>query len=232
MDPEMEAAAEDFRAHVELLAADLGVDLDEDDIEELFHASLGRGFSPDATEAVFAARYGDNEALDPSEQAWEDVSYEMALGELAGEVSEEGARIEQRLGRPLTEGEVEAIADGVMRNIERGDELSVDEAAFDEYCESSGRGRLDLDHEADRRQFYTERLAEQNAAHEAREALERAEQAERRAGFDPGDPDDHVRYIAEYGEGEPRIELDLDNERDRHQYLTMRMQDVEVDEVA
>jgi hypothetical protein len=121
-----------------------------------------------------------------------------------------------------------------MTEVEEGEgPINAEELVEDGFYqhEADRETPLNLDTETGRRAYYAERAQELEADQEAEESQERAEKAEREAGYDPEDPEQHAAYVAEHGEGAPPLELDLANDRDRHEFFRRRLAGVEFEPV-
>ena len=62
----------DFLGHIEHLANQAGIELDDEDRVELYEKAEAAGFSPEATEMVFAAEYLPEDSELGSDDEYED----------------------------------------------------------------------------------------------------------------------------------------------------------------
>jgi hypothetical protein len=196
-----QAELEDFADHVADLAEAYGIDLTEDDFEDILDASLAKGFTSDVTAQV--------------------VGQMATMAELVAQTEEAADRLQRKIGRPLTREETETIAERLIAEVEEGEgPLNVEPLIEDTFYkhEADRETPLNLDTEAGRRAFYEERMKELEEDDEAEAEQERAEKAKRAAGYDPEDPEQHEAYVVEHGEDPPPVVLNLDNQNERHEF--------------
>jgi hypothetical protein len=96
------ATMRDFDAHLDALAAEHDLELDDDDRQELFEASLRGGFTADATVAAFDELYGDDEYDDDDGATDQDLLRAGAVeAHLADAAERQDGEAQQMLAQDL-----------------------------------------------------------------------------------------------------------------------------------
>jgi hypothetical protein len=206
----MDPRVQDFHDHVNRLCQEAGVELSEQDRQNVFHESVANGFNPEATVRAFdwITSPTDDSAADEGgewDEDWDegDDSEEKddgpnpAIEHLAGEVGRDIERLERQLGRRLLESEREGIAFHALEESHHGRAVNA-EQGLERHHKLFGTEPVDMDTHAGRTQYMTQRLADRT----------------------PPEEPDFTR------------EFDLDNRADRIAYMEQKAQGIEFEDVG
>jgi hypothetical protein len=134
---------QEFLNHINFLADQAGVELDDEDRQELYHQAEARGFTGDATEALFEETYPsvDEDELDWDEddfdddgfagEGFEDDEDDGVSEHLMSDLELQLRNLEQQRGRGLTDHEVAAVTETSGLQLRAGQRLDVAGALSD-----------------------------------------------------------------------------------------------------
>jgi hypothetical protein len=154
MDP-----ADAFLAHVNHLADNAGIELDDEDLRAIFEESQAGGFNASATEAAFDSHFDWDDDDDDFED--DEADEETADERLIRHVTDDAHRLSAELGRRLTAREQQVIAQGALEQAERYGQVNAEEALDDHY-RATGARRPDTNTQEGRGEYYRQRLEELN----------------------------------------------------------------------
>lgn len=194
--------AETFDSAAEAIEAwedDNGVELDDEQFEHLTRlVEQTADAEGEATVADVVDRWqAEQDEPDQHEQDNEPDQPDPFTRDVAAEYE----RLESKLGRKLTQREVDAVAERLAEQAVRFDDISA-EAALDDYHEQGGR-KYDLDNAQDRRAWMTERIQDRRAA-------EQPEDDDRE--YDLDNRTDRVDYMAQRHSGQEFEDIEVPDE--------------------
>lgn len=155
MDP-----ADAFLAHVNQLAANAGIELDDEDLRAIFEESQAGGFNASATEAAFDSHFDwdDDDDFDDDDESDDETGEER----LVRHITDDAHRLSAELGRRLTVREQQVIARGALEQAERYGQVNAEEALDDHY-RATGERRPDTGTQEGRGEYYRQRLEEMDS---------------------------------------------------------------------
>jgi hypothetical protein len=140
-----------FNEHIDELADEAGVELDDADRQRIFGLSVAGGFSPDSTVQAFGELVDDDyESVDVDDD-------ELGPGaqRLVDDHTTDVEKLESALTRPLSEHELDHLARSSIEQAARHGQIDV-AGSLDEY-------QAQFKTESSRSEFYKQRLAEEPA---------------------------------------------------------------------
>lgn len=197
------AEVEKVLSEVAALEDDYGIELTEEEADAVA-AQLQDGYTDEQLQAAFQQVAADQlDAGDEPGQYDEEAPPLHEDPEFLKDVRREYNRIEQTRGYPLTQREVDALAERFAEQAERYGEISGQDALAD-YHEHGGR-KYDVDNNRhDRRAWMTERFNDQRAANQSEDDSDRL--------YDMDDRRDRVDYMAQRAQGAEFDDVEVPDE--------------------